>query len=116
MDKIIINDLKVETVIGTLPEERTRRQTLIINLELSLSLEKAGKSDDLFDSVDYSKIESAIIELGEKSEFFLIEAFAEETARICLADPLVMSANIRVDKPGALKNSRSVAVYIERNR
>jgi FolB domain-containing protein len=116
MDKIIINDLKVKTVIGTLPEERTRKQTLIINLELDLSLKKAGTSDDLLDSVDYSKIESRIVELGEKSEFYLIEAFAEESARICLAESLVASAKVRVDKPGALKHSKSVAVCIERNR
>lgn len=114
MDKIIINGLKVDTVIGTLPEERDKKQNLLIDLELYLSLQKAGKSDDLFDSVDYSLVESEIIVLGEKSKFFLIERFAEEVADICLKEELVSSVKIQVAKPGALKHSRSVAVCIER--
>ena len=114
MDKIVISGLKVDTVIGTLPEERDKTQTLVINLELYLPLQKAGKSDDLFDSVDYSLIESEIIRMSEKSKFFLIERFAEEIADICLKEKLISSVKIEVSKPGALKHSTSVAVCIER--
>jgi D-erythro-7,8-dihydroneopterin triphosphate epimerase len=114
MDKIIISDLQVDTVIGTLPEERTKTQILLINLELYLSLQAAGKSDNLFDSVDYSKIESKIVEMSKKSKFFLIERFAEEVADICLKENLVSYVKIEVAKPGALKHSSKVAVCIER--
>lgn len=114
MDKIIISGLKVDTIIGTLPEERDRKQTLLIDLELYLSLQKAGKSDDLFDSVDYSLIESEIIVMSEKSKFFLLERFAEEAADICLKEELVSSVKVQVSKPGALKHSANVMVCIER--
>ena len=114
MDKIIISGLKVNTIIGTLPEEREKKQTLLIDLELHLSLQKAGKSDDLFDSVDYSLIESEIIVMGERSEFFLLERFAEEVADICLKEELVSSVKVQVAKPKALKHSKNVAVCIER--
>jgi FolB domain-containing protein len=115
MDKIIINGLKVDTVIGTLPEERGKTQTLLINLELYLPLQKAGKSDDLSDSVDYSLIESEIIRMSGKSKFFLIERFAEEVADICLKEKLVSKVKVEVSKPGALKHSTNVAVCIERS-
>ena len=114
MDKIIISDLRVDTVIGTLPEERGKIQTLLINLELYLPLQKAGKSDDLFDSVDYWQIETKIIKMGENSKFFLIERFAEEIADICLQEKLISRVKIEVAKPGALKHSVKVAVCIER--
>ncbi len=114
MDKIIISGLKVDTVIGTLPEERDKKQTLLIDLELFLPLQKAGKSDDLFDSVDYSLIESEIIVMGERADFFLIERFAEEVADICLKEELISSVKVKVTKPGALKHSSNVAVCIER--
>jgi len=114
MDKIIISDLKVDTVIGTLPEERDKTQTLVINLELYLPLQKAGKSDNLFDSVDYSKIEDKIVKMGEKAKFFLIERFAEEIADICLKEELVTKVKVEVAKPGALKHSANVAACIER--
>jgi len=114
MDKIIISGLKVDTVIGTLPEERDKKQTLLIDLELYLPLRKAGKSDDLFDSVDYSLIESEIIVMSERAEFSLIERFAEEVADICLKEELIDKVKVQVSKPGALKHSSGVTVCIER--
>ena len=116
MDKIIISALKVNTIIGTLPDERLCKQNLFVDIELSVDLSKAGRSDNLFDSVDYSKIESEIYELAEKSEFFLIERFAETTADICLKNELVSAAKVKVSKPGALKHSENVAVLIERTK
>jgi FolB domain-containing protein len=116
MDKIIINDLRVDTVIGTLDEERNKTQTLVINLELYLPLEKPGKSDDLFDSVDYSLIESKIVEMGKKSKFFLIERFAEEVATLCLKEELISHVKVDVAKTGALKHSAKVSVCIERKK
>ncbi len=116
MDKIIISGLKVDTVIGTLPGERGGTQVLLINLELYLPLRTAGKSDNLFDSVDYSQIETKILEMGKKSKFFLIEAFAEKTAELCLAEDLVSRVKVEVVKPGALRHSGRVAVCIERKK
>ena len=116
MDKIIISDLRVDTIIGTLPEERKELQTLIINLELYLPLFRAGKSDDLFDSVDYWQIESQIVKMGEGSKFFLIERFAEEVAAICLEDEKLVHVKVEVAKPGALKHSVRAAVCIERTQ
>ena len=34
MDKIYIRDLAVNTIIGTLPEERKKKQKLIFNIEI----------------------------------------------------------------------------------
>ena len=50
----------------------------------------------------------------EASTFFLVEKLAAEIARICLSDDRVERAVVRVDKPGALRFARSVAVEIER--
>lgn len=114
MDKIIIRDLRIEAIIGTMPEERTTRQEVVFNLELFADLSDAGKSDDLYDTVDYKAVKQSIIAMVEKSEFFLIEKLAQETADICLANPLVKKVKVCLDKPGALKFTRSVAVEIER--
>ncbi len=114
MDKIIIRDLRLEAIIGTMPEERTTRQEVVFNLEMFTDLSDAGKSDDLNDTVDYKAMKQAIIAMVEKSEFFLIEKLAQETADICLADSRVKKVRVCLDKPGALRFTRSVAVEIER--
>ncbi len=114
MDKIIIRDLKISTIIGTFDWERKEKQDLILNIEISCDLRKAGKSDKLEDTVDYKTMKKRIIDLVEKSEFFLIEKTAGSVAELCLATRGVKSVKVTVDKPSALRYSRSVAVEIER--
>ena len=53
MDRILISDLLVRCIIGVRDEERRDKQDVLINLELSVDLRKAGTSDRLEDSVDY---------------------------------------------------------------
>ena len=116
MDKIIIKCLKVKSIIGTLPEERTKKQEIEFNIELSCDLSAAGASDDLNDTVNYQAVEEDVYAMAEKSSFLLLERLAEEAAKVCLKYDPVKGVRITLDKPGALKNSRSVAVCIERNK
>ena len=46
----------------------------------------------------------------------LVEKMASEIAGICLLDPQVERAIVRVEKPGALRFARSVGVEIDRTR
>ncbi|MEA4862525.1 MAG: dihydroneopterin aldolase [Victivallaceae bacterium] len=116
MDKIFLRDLRVETVIGVAPGERNSPHELVLNIELRVDLIPAGVSDDLRLSVDYFNLAEKLAELGKKSTFFLIEAFAEAAAKVCLADFRVESVKVMVDKSGCVPAARSAAVEIERFR
>ena len=105
MDKIIIRDLRVNALIGTLPHERSRRQELDITLELDLDLTAAGEADDLTLSVDYSEIERRVAELAENSHFRLLEALGTAVKKLLLEYPPVAAGSIRIVKPRALRNS-----------
>jgi FolB domain-containing protein len=114
MDKIHIRDLSLRTIIGTFPEERENRQDILLNIELRCDLAKAGKSDNLADTIDYKSVKKAIIAMVEASSFYLIEALVAKVADICLSYQGVESVKVTLDKPGALRFARSVAVEIER--
>ncbi len=116
MDRILIQDLLVRCIIGVNADERRRKQDVLINLVLTADLSKAGKSDRFQDTVDYRRIKKQAMALAESSQFHLIEALAEAIAALCLADKRIRSVRVRVDKPGALRFARSVAVEIERTR
>ena len=117
MDKILIRDLAVTTIVGTRPEERVTPRTVIFNLELALDLAPAGKSDDLRESVNYQEVAKRLTELGRKSAFLLIEALAERACMLILNGfPAVAAVKLTLDKPGALGEASSVAVAIERSR
>ena len=56
MDAIIIEGLKVETVVGCFNWERQIIQPLMLDLTINTSLEKASNSDELDDTLNYAEI------------------------------------------------------------
>jgi len=115
-DKILIKDLLIRGIIGIHDWEREKRQDILINIEMEADCRPAGLSDDFRDAVDYRAVTKSVIGLIEESEFYLVEKLAEEIAKICLQDSRVALARVRVEKPGAVRFSRSVGVEVERMR
>lgn len=115
-DRILIKDLLLRCIIGIHDWEREKKQDVLVNIELEADCGPAGKSDDFKDAVDYRALTKAVIALIETSDFFLVERMAEEIASLCLEDPRVEVARVRVEKPGALRFARSVGVEVERRQ
>jgi len=117
MDKIYIRDLALRCIIGIYPQERIARQDVVVNIVLETEAHRqAAQSDQIEDAVDYKSITKDVIELVENSTYQLIETLAERIADVCLADARVLTATVCVDKPGALRFARSVAVEVRRSR
>lgn len=116
MDKVIIKDLLARGIIGVNDWERDNPQEILINIALFTDLCKAGESDDINDSVDYRTIAKKALALAETAQRLTVEALASDIARLCLLEPNVQKALVRVEKPGAVRFARSVGVEIERSR
>jgi dihydroneopterin aldolase/D-erythro-7,8-dihydroneopterin triphosphate epimerase len=116
MDKILIRDLLTRCIIGVCNEERRDKQDVIINIVLYADLRKAGRTDELSDSVDYSLVKKRVVSMVERSEYRLVEALAEKIAEICLDEPAVQQVQVTVEKPSALRFARSVGVELTRTR
>jgi len=116
LDRIHIADLLVRCIVGTNPGERAKPQDVVINITLHADLRAACRSDRIEDTVDYRSLKQRIVEMVEASHFFLVEALAEAISDVCLSDPRVRKARVRVEKPTALRFARTVGVEIERER
>ena len=116
LDRIHIRDLRARSIVGVNDWEREKKQDVVINLTLYADFSKAAASECIGDSVDYKTLKNRIVTMVEESEFFLIERMAEAIAEQCLEDRLVQKVDVAVDKPGALRFARSVAVEITRAR
>jgi FolB domain-containing protein len=116
MDKIIIRDLIARGIIGINDWEREKPQEILINIELWVDLHTAGESDDIQDSVSYRTIAKRAQAHAETAGRLTVEALASDLARICLEEPGVQRVLVRVEKPGAVRFTRSVGVEIERTR
>jgi len=115
-DKIYIRDLRVRCIVGIYPEERKEKQDVIINITLYADLRAACRSDRIEDTIDYKGVKKRILAMVEASSYLLIERLAERVAEIALEEPRVQRVAVTVDKPGALRFARSVAVEITRDR
>lgn len=115
MDKMHLRDLEYRCVIGTRPEERKKKQPVIVNITLCCDLSRAGKTDRLEDAVNYRKLEDEIARLVETSRFRLIERLAERVAQVCLSRARVRSVTVTIDKPQALRRASSAAVEVKRS-
>jgi dihydroneopterin aldolase len=99
MTKIFVTGLKIDAEIGVYAHEKGRAQPLIADVELDVSIPGVEK---LADTVNYETIGEAARAIAAEGHIHLVEAFAEKLARACLADPRVMRARVRVEKPMAL--------------
>jgi len=115
-DRIEIRDLLLRGILGINPEEREKKQDILVNLTLFADLRQAGRSDDIADTPNYRTITKRVIEHVEQVGRFTVEALATDIARLCLEDPRVARVRVRVEKPGALRFAGSVGVEIERSR
>lgn len=116
LDRIHIRDLHARCILGIFPEEREKAQEITVNITLYADLIRAGKTDDIGDTVDYKEIKQDILALVESSSFYLVERLAQAVADRCLQARGVEKVTVVVDKPGALRFARSVAVEITRSR
>ncbi|MDQ6968303.1 MAG: dihydroneopterin aldolase [Mariprofundaceae bacterium] len=113
-DLVLIEGLEIRTVIGIYDWEREIRQTVRLDIEMAWDISKAGKSDEITDTLDYKAVSKRLIEFVEGASFGLIEKLAESCATILLQEFQVPWLRLKMSKPGAVRGSENVAVLIER--
>jgi dihydroneopterin aldolase len=113
-DRVFIDDLRIQTVIGIFDWEREITQTISLDLQMAFDIGRAARSDDIADTLDYKAVSKRLIQFVEGSEFQLVEALAEQCAKIVLEEFPVTWLRLRLSKPGAVRGSSAVGVIIER--
>ena len=116
LDSIHIRDLLLRCILGVYDWERRDRQDVLLNITLYADLRIGCQTDRIEDTVDYKAIKKKIVAMVESSSYALVERLAQRAADICLEHPRVQRVKVTVDKPGALRFARSVAIEIMRER
>jgi FolB domain-containing protein len=114
LDRIHIRGLTTRCIIGINDEERVKQQDIVVGITLEADLSDACRTDSIADTVDYKDIKQRVMAMVEDSSFFLVERLAQAIADLCLQDPRIQRVHVSLDKPGALRFAKSVAVEITR--
>ncbi|MFT5224801.1 MAG: D-erythro-7,8-dihydroneopterin triphosphate epimerase [Polaribacter sp.] len=113
---INICNLRLRTYIGFNPEEKAKQQDVVINIQIRYSADLAFDSDDEEDALNYKTITKSMILHTEHGRFHLLEKLAADLLAIATESKRVSFAEIKVDKPHALRFADSVSVTLSATR
>jgi 7,8-dihydroneopterin aldolase/epimerase/oxygenase len=114
VNRIFINDLRIETRIGVYAWEQHLAQPLLVNLEFELPSAKAFGSDRFEDALDYTAVVKRLQVLAAEHKHKLMERFAEAIADILCGEFAAPWASVRVAKLAPLAGVKQIGVAIER--
>ncbi|MBD1597135.1 dihydroneopterin aldolase [Pseudomonas typographi] len=114
MDKVFIERLEVDTVIGAYDWEREIRQCLCLDLVFAWDNRAPAAADDLAKALDYAKVAERVQAFAGQARFQLVETFAERLAEVLMQEFGITWLRVKLTKPGAVAAARGVGVEIER--
>jgi dihydroneopterin aldolase len=115
-DRIFIEELRVDCIVGIYPHERKQPQPLIVELELALDTAEAAYTGRIAATCDYARVADEVATLLGFRRYKLLEMAAEELAAMLFGvHPMLDQLRVRLHKPEALRGrARAAGVEITR--
>jgi dihydroneopterin aldolase len=114
-DRIYIEGLRVDTVIGIWDWERQIKQKVLIDIEFSTDAQLINK-DSVDETINYKDVAKIIKAFCEENHFHLVETMAEQVASKLIIDFDVDWTQVKVTKPGALSDAVNVGITVQRTK
>jgi dihydroneopterin aldolase len=117
-DRIEVRGLELLVYCGVLPEEQSRRQPFLFDLDLYLDLTAAAASDDLADTADYGSLIDILAAALAAERFLLLERLAGRVAELVFEHTAADGATVAVRKlrPPVAAHVDTTGVRIHRHR
>jgi dihydroneopterin aldolase len=117
LDRIVIRQLQVPTVIGVYPFEREKPQTLRCDLVLWVDITQAALTDDLQYTIDYAAVSEQVRALAKASSYQLLEALGEHILSSLLAQfPRIHHIEMTLFKDGCIEHAQGSELMLTRAR
>ena len=116
VNRIFINDLRIETRIGVYEWEQHLVQPLLVNLEFEVPSTQVFTSDRFEDALDYAAVVKRLHALAADHTHKMLERFAEAIAEILCREFGAPWASVRVAKLAPLAGVKQIGVAIERGK
>ncbi len=114
LDRVFIEGLEVDTVIGVYDWERGIRQCLRLDLSMAWDNRPAADGDDLSKALDYAAVTARIQAFAAEAHFLLVETFTERLAEVLMTEFGIPGLRLKLTKPGAVPAASGVGVEIVR--
>jgi dihydroneopterin aldolase len=115
-DRILLHGIQFYGYHGVHEEERRLGQRFLVDVELHLDLAASGSRDDVSATVDYSQVHAAVVEIGTRQQFKLLETLASCIASTLLERFAIRQVTVRATKPAPPLPGLLAGVSVELTR
>ena len=113
-DRIFIEELTVFAQIGVYDWEQQIKQKLLFDVEMAWDCRQAAQTDDVRFCLNYAEVSDFIIQYVQSKPFLLLERVAYEVAEQLQQRFHLHWLRIKLRKPQAVAQARSVGIIVER--
>ncbi|MGA8165140.1 MAG: dihydroneopterin aldolase [Waddliaceae bacterium] len=104
-------------IIGCLPEERVKEQTIYVDLKVEVDISRCLQTDELQDTLDISLLAKCCADRAKIHRFRMIETYAGEVLQTLFDRfPMISRAWMKVKKPQGLPSADSSIVELMKER
>jgi len=113
---VFIKDLVIEEIIGIHEHEKIKKQKIKFNIVLDINQNSIPDEKNIKSIVDYEKITNKLENLTKSKKYNFLESLAEDSFKEIFEDKRINSVTIKIEKPEAIKNAKSVGVEVFKTR
>ena len=113
---VFIKDFIIEEIIGIHKHEKIKKQKIKFNIVLEVNQNSVPDENNIKSIVDYEKITKKIENLTKSKKYNFLESLAEDSFKEIFEDKRINSVTIKIEKPEAIKNAKSVGVEVFKTR
>ena len=113
---VFIKDFIIDEIIGFYEHEKIKKQKIKFNIVLDVDQSSLPDEKDIKSIVDYEKITNKLENLTKRKKYNFLESLAEDSFKEIFEDKRINSVTIKIEKPEAIKNAKSVGVEVFKTR
>ena len=113
---VFIKDFVIDEIIGFHEHEKIKKQKIKFNIVLDVNQSSVPDEKDIKSIVDYEKITNKLENLTKSKKYNFLESLAEDSFKEIFEDKRINSMTIKIEKPEAIKNAKSVGVEVFKTR
>ena len=113
---VLIKDFIINEIIGIHKHEKANKQKIIFNIVIDVNQNTLPAENNISSIVDYEKITNKLEKLVKYKNYNFLESLAEDSFKEIFEDKRINSIKIKIEKPDAIINAKSVGVEVFKNR
>ena len=113
---VFIKDFIIEEIIGIHEHEKIKKQKIKFNIVMEVNPNTIPDEHNIKSIVDYEKVTQKLENLVKTKKYNFLESLAEDSFKEIFEDKRINSVKIKIEKPEAIKNAKSVGVEVFKNR